>query len=214
MSDLPPTPARRREARARGDVAISPLLVAGGALGGAGLAIALAWQRIVASLTALATASIGESPESVPWRAALWWCLLPALGGALIGALATGIVQTRALFTFGTLGWRREARPSVWLGLLLGGGVLVLALLALRALVAALILAPPRLDAVVAAFTNTAAAYAPRVLLLVAAVGLAELGRRRASLERALSMTRAERRAEARSDGPDPRVRAETNRRR
>jgi hypothetical protein len=215
MSDLPPTPARRREARARGDVAVSPLFIAAGAFGGAGLSVALAWSRITAALTQLAGASIGvEAPENLPWRAVLWWCLVPALAGALAGALAIGLLQTRALFSFGTLGWRRETPPSTWLGLLLAGGVLVLSLLALRALVAALILAAPRLDAVVGAVTTTVAAYAPRFLLLIAAVGLAELARRRARLERALSMSRAERRAEARSDGPDPRLRAETNRRR
>jgi hypothetical protein len=139
---------------------------------------------------------------------------LPLLAGALSGALAVGLAQTRGLFAPGAVGARAHAedgaRPAVaW------------ATAAIAALVAGLQGASLLRSLVRTAELRTAVSLgAPalrslgiRLLLVLAAGGAVDLVARRAALSSALAMTRKEREREQREEEGDPALRAEVRRR-
>src|SRR5262249_49913506 len=101
MSELPPSERKRAAARARGQVAVSPLACAAGALGGAVLASFYGWPG--AKLLGLARRAFGGGDElgKVLHHAfsTSMAVVLPICLGAALGALAVGMLQTRGLFT-------------------------------------------------------------------------------------------------------------------
>jgi len=225
--DAAPTPQRRAEARARGEVAVSPLLLAVGALAGGALAASATVRTAGGQLGAFARAAFGGGLAARGAAAALSDSLsvaagvaLPILLGALGGALVAGLLQTRALFTLRALG-RRDGgrrRDEGLQGLDGGGGALLraavaasivlLALLAARTVGATLARAPS-VEAAASAVARVALPLAARMLGLLALAGVLELLLARRRLDRALAQSRAERRREQREDAGDPRLRAE-----
>lgn len=216
MSELPPSEKRRAAARERGDVAVSPLACAAGALGGA--ALALVWtspsaQVIGFAKEMFARAAGGETGGALAQaRGVLSSAVLPVALGAAVGALLVGVAQTRGLFALRAVGARPLVRGSRAVGWMLAAALAMLGVAAARAVLPAL--AHARGLAAVAWVARAAAnATLPRVLLLFGAAGLGDWAWRRLRLERALRMTRAEAEAGRREEEADPRVAAEARRR-
>jgi flagellar biosynthesis protein FlhB len=213
--NAPPSARRLREARARGEVAHSSLLSAAAAVGAAALALALTARPAAGRLIALAQKAWsggGDARDILPSLAAL---ALPIVLAAAVGAFVAGLAQTRALFAWGALGRHgphNDGEPlaaTSWAAaaalvlVLVGGG---------RVLVASL----GRADGALVAATATLAALGSltaRAVVVIALAGLGDFAWRRARLQAALSMTRAEVERERREDEGDPRLRAEQRRR-
>jgi flagellar biosynthesis protein FlhB len=216
VSELPPTERKRSEARARGQVAASPIASAAGALAGGVLAIVATGRDAGDAIAGFARRAFaaGVDPEkALRELGAIALALVgPIAAAAFAGALVAGLIQTRGLFTLGALGERRRddtLAPPPWA---LTTALVLLAILSARSVGAALIRAATvetARDAVLAAL----AALTPRALLLFAAAGLGDWAWRRLRLERALLMSRAERAREQRAEEGDPRLRAERKRR-
>jgi flagellar biosynthesis protein FlhB len=216
VSELPPSEKRRAAARARGDVAVSPLACAAGALGGAALALVCTSsgvQLIGFAREMFGRAAAGETGGALAQvRALLSSALLPVALGAAAGALLVGVAQTRGLFALRAVGARPLVRGSRAVGWMLAAALAMLGVAAARAVLPAL--AHARGLAAVAWVARAAAtATLPRVLLLFGAAGLGDWAWRRLRLERALRMSRAEAEAERREEEADPRVAAEARRR-
>lgn len=255
MSTQPASEKRRREARARGQVAVSPLLCGAGALAGAALGLAWSWKSARDALLALA----GRAWSGAASAGAQSWSSLAAGGAAasgtgageagasgalaggvgasfapvvgldevlagvaqvavpialagLLGALLIGLAQTRGLLAGRAIGQPALARPPRLLP-----WALVVALVAIAYHRAQQLLGPlAQAGAVgpVAALAQEAlAGGAARALLLFGGFGLGDWAWRRARLERALRMTRAELEQERREEEADPRMKAERRRR-
>ncbi len=217
MAELAPSEKRRREARARGLVAVSPLATGAGALTGAVLAFLFgapaAWARIGELGRRAFSAELpvdGALSEvmSVTARVAL-----PVAIAAFVGALVAGLVQSGGLFTLGAIGRRnqngREGRVMPWA---LAAALVMLGVLIARAVAAGLVRASGT-DAVSAVMMEAFGRLAPRAILLVCAGGLGDWAWRRLRVERALRMSRADAERERREEEGDPRLRAERRRR-
>jgi flagellar biosynthetic protein FlhB len=200
--ELPPTPRRREEARRAGQVAHSPLLTGAAALlAGALAAVSMAGPAARRLAELFRRAMAGQIPVENGLSQALSlgsWIVLPIAMAALAGAAAAGAAQTRGLFTLGAFERRAREEAAGFMGWALAAALILFAVLAGRNALAGL----PALDGLW-----------PRALLLFAAAGAADFVLRRARLERALAMTRAERRAEQREEEGDPRLKAERRRR-
>jgi flagellar biosynthesis protein FlhB len=230
-----PTPRRLREARRRGQVAVSAeatgaAALAGGllALGAAGPALAAAIARALRA--ALAGAALAPpAPEAALRSAAalLLRCAAPPAAGALAGALAGGLLQTRLLFAPSALaprlerlsplaGLRRVLSPArlgaVGLGLVRAAALLLVGFAWLGRNARAL--------AGLAATSGAGLWRAPGLLLglslrlaaALAALALVDLWRVRRRHRAALRMTRDEVRRENREEQGDPAVRGERGR--
>jgi flagellar biosynthetic protein FlhB len=202
--ELPPSPARREEARRQGRVAYSPLLTGAAAVAGGGLALVGMAGPAAARLALLAkkafSGELAADPSSGPMvvLSTVSWIVLPVAAAALAAAVAAGAAQTRGLFTLGAFGRREREEEAGLVGWTVAGALILFAILSGRKALAGL----PALGGLW-----------PRAVLLLAAGGAADLLLRRARLERSLSMTRAERRAEQREEEGDPRLKAERRRR-
>jgi flagellar biosynthesis protein FlhB len=234
-----PTPKRLREARRRGEVAVSREVTGLGALAGGALAIAATGPASAARLAAHVRAGLGASlagdalelPGLALARAAglLATTLAPPLAGALAGALAAGLLQTRGLLAPSAVRLRGErlhparnlarlASPTAIGGVLLSLAKATIALgVAAGALrTAATALAGlPRLDAPVllAAAPRLLAPLVGRLVLLLTAFAAVDLLLVRTRHSRSLRMTKDEVRREHRQDEGDPLHRAERRRR-
>jgi flagellar biosynthesis protein FlhB len=198
-------------------VAVSPLLCAAGALGGATLALVYAspGARLIGFARDAFAGAADPSHPAVTARDALSTVIalvLPICAGAALGALAVGLAQTRGLFAPRAVG----ARPLVggpravpWM---LAAALALLGVGAARALLPSLRQAHGLIGVGLLA-RAAARATLPRVLLLFGAAGLGDWAWRRLRLERALRMTRAEAEAERREEEADPRLAAEIRRR-
>lgn len=230
-----PTPRRLREARRRGEVAVSRELVAAAALVAGLAALAAAGPGVAARLAADLRRGLLSAfdPEPSAGRAAAAALvslartaaapLLAALaGGAAAGLLssrlfAPGLVAPRGRRLDPAAGLRRLASPAAAAGLALGlakaaavlGLAAVLARPATRALARLPRLAPESLAAALPALLRP---FAVGLAALLALLGLADhlLARRR--LARALRMTRDEVRREQREEEGEPLLKAERRR--
>jgi flagellar biosynthesis protein FlhB len=202
MAELPPTPRRREEARRAGQVTHSPLLTAAGALAaGALAAVAIAGPAARRLAELFRRGMTGQIPvDKGLWQglSVVSYIVLPIAVAALAGAAAAGVAQTRGLFTLGAFGRRAPEEENGMVGWALAGALMLFAVLAGRNALLGL----PALNGLW-----------PRAVLLFGAAGAADFLLRRARLERSLSMTRAERRAEQREEEGDPRLKAERRRR-
>jgi flagellar biosynthesis protein FlhB len=217
MSELPPSESRRREARAQGRVARSPLASGAGALAGAAFAL---WASSGAGALLSGYATRMWSGQAEPGDALTTGLavaarvVLPIALAAWAGGWLIGLAQTRGLFTLGAFGRRKRdpAERAAAVPWALATALVLLAIMAARHLGTALSRAAT-LDATRAAVLDGVAALLPRALLLLVAAGLGDWAWRRVRLDRSLWMTRAERDRERRQQEADPRLRAEARRR-
>jgi flagellar biosynthesis protein FlhB len=213
---LPPSAKKLREARARGEVASSPLLSAAAALSAGAAALALTARPAAARLLALARQCWAEASPATcrasDAASTIAGLVLPVALAACAAAWLVGLVQTGALFSVRALGRRgdQQALPAVAWGA--AAGLALIAAAAIRAFLLALGSAQG-LAADISAARAALASLVARSLALLALAGVADWAWRRARLRRALAMTRAERERERREDEGDPRLRAEQRRR-
>jgi type III secretion protein U len=230
-----PSPRRLREARRKGQVAVSAELTGAAALlGGAG-ALALAGPGLLAGLAralrgaiegaVLAPATPGAALAGA--AAALLEAVLLPCAGALGAALLVGLLQTGFLFAPAALaprlahldpvrGLRRLLSPaaagSVALGLARAAALLAVGALWLRE---ALPVLPglARLDPAAAfCLLPTLGGLVLRLALVLVAFGLLDLARARRRHARGLRLTPEEARRERREDEGDPAQRGERRR--
>ncbi len=220
---LPPTETRRSEARARGEVVVSPAAQAGAAIAAGAAWIYFGAPGAIARVVELARTC--WSGENFP-VGDLGWTLarvaLPACLAAWAGAVAAGAIQTRGLFTARAFSHRKRPADDAALPAIAWAAALALALLgvmAARAGAYALAQSPSETGALassgraISALAFALRWLAPRALGVLAAAALADWAWRRLRHERALLMTRAELEAERREEEGDPRLRAERRRR-
>lgn len=231
-----PTPRRVREARRRGEIAVSREL--SGALSLlAGLAALAATARSTGrALAAGLHAGLAEAagPGAEPWPALvralalLALAALPACGAAALGAAVAGSLQARGLFSLEAVRFRldrlhlgkglarlasAERLLATALGLLKVAAVLLVAwkVVADAAPAAA---ATPGLDS--SAVLRLTSVLALRVALSLAALlvafGVLDLGLARRRHRKGLMMTREDVARERREDEGDPRLKAERRR--
>ncbi len=232
-----PTPRRLRDARRRGEAAVSRELCGVAALLGGLAALAVTGPALAAELASLVRVALAEavslatpSPSAALVRAgaALARAALPPCAAAGLGGLAAGLLQSSGLFTLEAVRPRLERLdPMRGVSRLFSGARLASialafskALLALAAAahlgVAALrpALAASRLAA--APLLRLGAAVALRMALglgaVLALLGLVDLLAARRRHRRALMMTRPEVQRERRDDEGDPRLVAERRR--
>jgi type III secretion protein U len=189
---LPPTPQRLAEARAEGRVAVSPILSAAGAIGGATLALGGVETHFAQGLAVAMVA--GRDPGAIAWATltTLAWTLLPVVAAAAAGAILVGLAQTGFLFAPKALGFRAGEISLAELG---GRLLMTIVALAVAALVfRELLRAPP----------SDPRALLPGIALLLGGFGLADWARRRHGLHAALRMTREEVDEERRQAEGDP----------
>jgi type III secretion protein U len=231
------TPRRLREARRRGEVAVSRELCGAAALMSGLAVLAATGPALAAELARLVRGALAEavSPAAPTQAAALLHAsaalaraALPPCAAAGLGGLAAGLFQTGGLFTLEAIRPRLERLdPARGLGRLFSGARLASLALGLSkasfALAAAAwlgraalwpALGSSRLAA--APLLRVGAAIALRLALglgaLLALLGLVELLAARRRQRRALMMTRAEVQRERRDDEGDPRLVAERRR--
>jgi len=232
-----PTPRRLREARRRGEAAVSRELCSSAALLGGLTALAVTGPALAAELASLLRVTLAEavslatpSPSAALVRAgaALVRAALPPCAAAGLGSLAAGLLQSSGLFTLAAIRPRLERLdPMRGLRRLFSGARLasiglafskaLLALAAAAHLGAATL--PPALNAsrlAAAPLLRLGAAVALRMALglgaVLALLGLVDLLAARRRHRRALMMTRAEVQRERRDDEGDPRLVAERRR--
>jgi flagellar biosynthesis protein FlhB len=218
VAELPVSERRRSEARARGEVAVSPLATGAAALFGGGLALFITARGAGARLASFAEQAFSGRLESAGAFGHLLGLVarlvLPVALSAFGAALLAGLAQSRGLFTLGAFGVRRrdpdEALPLMPWGLALA--LAMAAALAARPLAAALARADG-MRAATAAALSALSSLAPRVLALLTAGGLADLALRMVRLDRSLGMSRAEQDRELREEEGDPQLKAEQRRR-
>jgi flagellar biosynthesis protein FlhB len=218
---LPPSEKRRREARERGEVAQSSLATGAAALAAGAAAVALGGAAAGAQIAQLMRASFAGAQPPTAALADAGWLLFrlaaPVLAAAWLAAVLAGLAQTRGLFTAGA--FRRRAPWPPWGEAAQGWPAWALAAaLALVVAAGAARFAAALAHADTVGAATRAAGEALRTLALRAAglfalAGVVDYLVRRARLERALEMTRAEREAERREEEGDPRLRAEQRRR-
>jgi flagellar biosynthesis protein FlhB len=217
----PPSQKRRDEARARGEVAVSPALQGAMALTAAVATIVLSAGSAGARLIDFARHGFGGGvePGALLDEAGrvFAWCAGPPLIAALAAAIAIGMVQTRGLITarplFPTAPRRRPgegvARPLAFAATAAAATAIALRL--------ELDLAQRAVGAPGSWLLSATAAALGRIALRVGVVmvlaGLVDYAVRRARLERSLRMTRAEAEQERREEEGDPRLAAERRRR-
>jgi flagellar biosynthesis protein FlhB len=218
-----PTPRRLRKARAQGDHAISPPLIAALTLGAAAVLLPSAGRAVASELEGLLRRVLqGPVPPSAEelLRPALSLSL-PLLGVAAAAALASGLLQTGGAFSLEPLRWDwQRLNPFRRLSELGSGGGAFAALHALLAVVGlgalsyVLVIDAARdLPAAMGDVSSAArlcAALASRLLafaalLLLALGGLDLLAARRRWLERN-RMTREEVARERRENDGDPEI--------
>lgn len=230
-----PTPRRLREARRRGEVAVSRELVAAAALGAGLAALIAAGPGIAAGLAAELRRGLLSAFDAEPSARRAVGAALLALAraaaapllAALAGGGAAGLLSAR-LFAPGLAaprwrrldpagGLRRLASPAAATGLALGlakaAAVLALAVAlsrpAARALARLPGLAPESLPA---ALPGLLRPFAMGLAALLALLGLADLLLARRRLARSLRMTRDEVRREHRDEEGEPLLKAERRR--
>jgi flagellar biosynthesis protein FlhB len=214
------------EARRLGELAVSRPLIGAAASASAALTLALVgpslWQgalRFCASQWAQAVSVNG--PSAAPGgalRAGLTaggWALAPILGAAIVGALAVGFWQTRAVIVSPRLGWPRTGDGR---GRALSAALLALGKLALLTAVAWTTLRPllPSLVGltgappvrVAAALGVLAARLGLRLVLVLLGLGAIDYGVEWLGHRRRLRMTREEVERQRRESEGDPRHRA------
>jgi flagellar biosynthesis protein FlhB len=218
MSDrFPPSERRRREARAQGLVAVSPLASSAAALAAAAVALGATGRGACARLLELSRGAFeGHMPVEHALSGALGLgarLVLPVLAAAFVAALGAGLVQSRGLFTLGAFGRPAgDPSPRPVLAWGLAAALAAVALVGARDLVRELARADGLLPAA-AGTLGVLGQLAPRALALFALAGVVDWAWRRAALEQALGMTREEREREEREEEGDPRLRAERRRR-
>jgi flagellar biosynthesis protein FlhB len=224
--ELPPSEKRRREARARGQVAVSPLLTAAGATIGGVVAIGFTGRDAAERLLQLARRAFGGELANGQGlgnlllgevAATVARVALPVALAAWLGAVAVGLLQSGGLFTLGVFGraggaeraGERASRAIPW------GLAAALVLLGARVArtIGAALARTDDLPAATAVVADALFSLVPRAVLLLLAAGLGDWAWRRLRLERALRMTRTERERERREEEGDPRLRAESRRR-
>jgi flagellar biosynthesis protein FlhB len=229
-----PTPKRLRDARGRGEVAVSRELTSAVALAAGLLAGALGGASRCAELAAyfrhaLGAAARGDAapgPALLQAAAQLAAAALLPLGAAALAACACGAAQTGALFTLAAAAprWSRMEPLAGFRRLFSGGQVALLGLALLKvagvgalawsqraelaALASSLVRAPSPAVALRATFL-AAVPLASRLCLLLLAFGAADLLLARRRHERSLRMTLDEVRREAREQDGDPQHKAE-----
>ncbi len=222
---VPPTRREWRQARARGQVAVSPVLVGAGALAGAACALWLSGPAAVGrmielfrrSLSMAADTSLAARPGELLSAAGQDAVAAagPVMAAALGGAALVGLAQTRGLFSLASAragteapapyGWDALALVR-WLGLTCAG--VAVAWWAWRASAPALLglCGLPPGDAL-GGVSRAASSLGLAFLALLAVVGAADLLARRAALARALALTPAEARRRQRQERGDPAIR-------
>ena len=219
--ELPPSEKRRREARARGQVAVSRLLTGAGAAVGAVVALAFtggaAAERVLQLARRAFAGELSSELALAELAATVARVALPVALLAWLGAAAVGLAQSGGLFTLGAFqrsggADERGERPSRAIPWALVVALVLLGLMVARTIGAALARADG-IPAATAIVQDALSRLVPRALLLLAAAGLADWAWRRLRLERALRMTRAERERERREEEGDPRLAAERRRR-
>lgn len=230
-----PSPRRLREARRRGQVAVSADLTAAAALAGGLLALGLGGAAALTALTrglrtALAAAPLAP-PEPGPALAAagssLFRALLVPAGGALAASLLAGLLQTRFLFAPAALAPRLERLDpfrglgrlfsaaqlaSVGLGLVRAAVLLAVGLQWGRGAAGTLV-GLGRLDPAAAwRALPLLGDLAARLALALLALGVLDLLRAQRRQLASLRQTRDEARREHREDEGDPGVRGERRR--
>lgn len=234
---LPPTPRRLREARRRGNVPVSRVLIAVAATSCGGAAAGWSFPSAVRKLshllaTSLAVAGRDGAPVGPALIRAAVTALeiaLPPMVAAAAGAAAVGLVQTRGNFSWEAAsprwqriapeeGLRRLCSPAAAGGaaLALAWSVLSLwvAARAARPLLPSLASAPRLAPGGAAALLDAAARRVALPLLGVLAVAaLVDVALAIRRHRRALRMTRSEVERDHREDEGDPRLRAERRRR-
>jgi|GEM_PF-2757227 len=219
MAEDTPSAEKLRQARLAGQVAVSPLLVAGAALAGVVAVLAFdgptAWGKLVVLGRQAFSGELTMAAATVTTVLGVFARVaIPILVGALATAFLVGLVQTRGLVTLGALAARRRPpSPTRRLRWAAGLGAMLIVAGAARGLVSSLARTHGITDEVAREVLQTVGRVLPRLLLLLLGVGLVELGRARNLLTRSLSMTRAEKQAEARREEGNPQLRAESRRR-
>jgi type III secretion protein U len=231
-----PTPRRLREARRRGEVAVSRELSGAAALWGGLAALALSGPAIAAQLAHLLASALAGAGSGAPEPAAVLAeagaavlrLALPVCGGALLSGAAAGLLQAGGgLFPEAMRprlerldplrGARRLFSPSQLAAAALGlakGAVLVGLLWGWFRGVAPALSALPRAGA--AGLWRALPLFgsvAVRLAMAFAAFGLLDLALVRRRHRKALMMTRDEVRREQKEDEGDPAHRAERRRR-
>lgn len=232
----PPTPRRLREARRRGQVALSGPLTGACALAGGLAALACTAPGMAAGLARLLRASLaGAAAAEAPPAAVLGTAAsavlrlaLPGCAGALLAAGAAGLLQVGPALSLEPLrprlerldplgGLRRLLSPAQAAGAALGLGR-ALALLAvlwgwLRGAATTLAGLPGLEPAALWRALPLLGGLLVRLAAAAAALGLLDLALVRHRHRRALRMTRDEVRREQKEDEGDPGHRAERRRR-
>lgn len=231
-----PSARRLREARRRGQVAVSPELTGAAALAGGLIALAIGGAGQAEALARGLRATLSDAPLSdaepaaalAGAGAALIQAVLVPGGGALAGALVAGLLQTGFLLAPAAVapraerldalrGLRRLLSPAqlgaVALGLVKAGvllGIGAFWLVENARSVAGL----ERLDApALWRALPLAGGLAARLSIALVALGVVDLLRVRRRHLRSLRMTREEARREHREDEGDPSLRGERRRR-
>ena len=224
-----PTPKRLREARLRGQVAKSPLLVFGALTGVTGLFVETldpeAWGAL---LEPAAQVARGESFEAA--RASIVALLLegsitrlaPLLSILVLGAIAMTVAQTGPVFAPKALdarsGLGRIGSQETLVSLLKAHLVLVALLVVVALTLREMLAGVGTLSMRPAAFTLATLIHVLAVLfrrcsIAMLALGILDLLHRRKALMASLAMTRAEVLLEQRSQEGDPEARVERDRR-
>lgn len=230
-----PSAKRLREARRRGQVAVSAELTGAAALAGGLLAIAVAGPACARALAqemhaALSGAALsGAEPAAALARSGallLRAALVPG-SGALAGALAAGLLQTGFLFAPAALsprlerldpfrGLRRLLSPAqlgaVGVGLLRAAVLLGVGALWLRESAPALAMLARLEPAGLWRALSWLGELAVRLVLALVALGAVDLLRLRRRHLRSLRLTLEEARRERREDEGDPALRGERRR--
>lgn len=230
-----PSARRLREARRRGQVAVSAELTGAAALAGGLVAIAVAGPACARALAQAMRAALSGAPLSGAEPAAalarsgallLQAVLIPG-GGALAGALAAGLLQTGFLFAPAALsprlerldpfrGLRRLLSPAqlraVALGLLRAAVLLAIGALWLRESAPALAMVARLEPAGLWRTLPPLGDLAARLALALVALGGVDLLRLRRRHLRSLRLTLDEARRERREDEGDPALRGERRR--
>ncbi|OFX22377.1 MAG: type III secretion protein [Anaeromyxobacter sp. RBG_16_69_14] len=231
-----PTPRRVREARRRGEIAVSRELSGAASLLAGLAALAATAPSTGRTLAAGVRAGLAEAvgPGAEPWPALvhalalLALAALPACGAAALGAAVAGSLQARGLFSLDAVRFRldrlhlgkglarlasAERLVATALGLLKAAAVLLVAWNVV-ADAAPAVAAAPRLDP--PAVLRLTSALALRVALslaaLLSAFGGLDLALARRRHRKGLMMTREEVVRERREDEGDPRLKAERRR--
>lgn len=221
---FPPTRRKLDEARRRGLVAVSPVLLRAVALLAGVGALLICGPRLAGMLIALTRSLLERGAEAAPgapmvalpwiqvWQTLLWG-IVPLGLALLLAAFACGLVQTRARVTMG-LATRNKIRESTWRALAFALVMALGALLVIDAERAAWAMVLTKGGTQLLVFTVKALGRVTlKLSCLLVILGVTDYVVRYLAWRRSLWMTREEVEQERREESGDPRMRSEQRRR-